>query len=903
MYVSRWWNMLRARLRTLLRRTNLEQELEKELRFHLERQKEENLARGMPDDEARNAAIQRLGGVAQIEEECRDMRQTERIESILRDVQFAVRTLTRTPAFSAAIIATMAIAIGANSAIFSVIDGVLLRPLPYEHPERLVRVFLNNPEYPRFPLNPFDLKDYRERSRSFEAMDVSGHRGQLSALAGYARNDLQLSGSDRPVRLIGFAVTAGFFHVLGERPAIGREFSTKDELPGSGRVVILSHQIWLSRFSSQPDVLGRKVILNGEPYMVVGVMASGFEHPGNEYHALAYGERVDIWTPFPFTDDPANRGSHFLDGIGRLRAGITPTQAQAELTAVMTQMAREHAGDRDWRVTATPLHTEIVGGTQRLLWTLLGAVILVLLIACVNAANLLLARASIRGREFALRAALGARRSRLIQLLLTESILLSTFGAVLGGLIAVVGIKTLVALLPPDFPRAGDIHVNGAMFLFTLTIAVATGILFGLAPAWQGSNVDLRSSLHQSGRSFTSNTQVLRLRSVLVISEVALACLLLIAAGLMLRSFANLLDAPPGFRAQGVVTASVSLRTPNYNYAKPEGMNRFYEQLLTRLGSAPGVSAVGIGTDIPWTGYNENNGGFLIEGKKPAPGSDFHARYHAASADYFRTLQIPLIQGRFFDMRDSGDGARSLIINAAMARLYWPGQNALGWRVSFDDHPKEKDWFTIVGIVGDVKDAPASDGAEPAFWWTLREYPYMDMVVAVRGRSGETVVAEDIREAVHGLDPSLAVAEVRTMDEVSARAYSSSRFALLLFGLFASLALTLAGIGTYAVMSYSMNQRGHEFGLRMALGAQRRDVLAFVFSQGMKLTVTGILLGLLCSLAIGKILASLLYRVSATDPLTIAIACLVAVVTAALASYVPARRATQNDPMDTLRSD
>ncbi|HEX4231962.1 MAG TPA: ABC transporter permease [Bryobacteraceae bacterium] len=889
MYPSRWWNVLRARLRTFVWRAKVEKELDKELQFHLERQKEQNLARGMTADEARFAASRRLGGVTQIQEECRDMRQTEQVETIFRDLQFAMRTLARTPGFSVAIIATMAIAIGANSAIFSVIDGVLLKPLPYEHPNQLVRVFLNSPEFPRFPLNPFDLRDYRDRSRSF------------ASIAGYTRDDLQLSATDTPVRLTGFAVTAGFFHVLGERPEMGRAFSTKDELPASARVVILSHELWVSRFASRPDILGRKVVLNGEPYTVAGVMAPGFQHPGNEYQPLAYGKQVDVWTPFRFDGNPAFRGSHFLDGIGRLRMGVSAAQARAELGSVMTQMGREHEGDRGWRVILTPLHTEIVGGTQRLLWTLLGSVIVVLLIACVNAANLLLARASIRGREFAVRSALGARRSRLIRLLLTESILLSIIGAALGVCIAFAGVKILVALLPPDFPRGGDIHVNGMMFLFTLTIAIATGILFGLAPAWQGSNVDLRAHLHQSGRSATSSAGMLRLRSGLVVSEVALACMLLIGAGLMLRSFANLLHTDPGFRAKGVLTAGISLRSPSYK--KPEGIEGFYRQLLLRLDSTPGISASGIGTDIPWTGYNENDGGFTIEGKKPAPGSQFHARYHSASDDYFRTLGIPLVQGRFFDTRDRSAGSRSLIINDAMARLYWPGQNAVGWRISFDDHPKESDWFTVVGIAGDVKDTPASDGAEPAFWWTLREFPYADMVVAVRGRSGASVLADDLRAAVHSLDPSLAVADIRTMDEISARAYSSSQFALFLFGLFALLALSLAGIGTYGVMSYSMNQRSHEFGLRMALGAQPRDVLAFVFRQGMKLTLAGALIGMLCSLAFGKLLASLLYRVSIYDPVTIVVACLIALVTAALACYVPARRATQNDPMDALRAE
>ena len=887
--LSRWREVLRMRFRSLLRRERMERELDKEFRFHLEQQTEENLARGMPPAEARSAALRMLGGVTQIQEECRDMRRTNLIEDVLGDLRYATRTFARSPGFTAVIVLTMALAIGATSAIFSVIDGVLLRSLPYPRPDRLVSLFTNGGDFPKFPLNPFDFRDFRDRARSFESM------------AAYTHWDIQLSGSGQPASLTGFSVTAGFFHVLGVDPLIGREFSKKDELPGSAHVAILSNRLWRSRFGSRRNILGQKIVLDAVPFTVIGVMPAQFEHPGNEYHAVAYGEAVDVWAPFVF--EGSNRGSHYLDGIGRLKNGATAARAQGELDAIMTQLGRQYEQDRGWKVLVVPLQREIVGRSQRLLWVLLAAVSVVLLIACVNAANLLLARAAIRQREIALRAALGARRSRLVRQMLTESVLISLAGAVLGAVIAVGGVKALVSLLPANFPRAGDIHVNIAMFLFTLVVALATGILFGLAPAWQSSKADLVRGLHEGGRGVAGGFRSVRLRNGLVVSEVALACLLLIGAGLLLRSFVNLLRTDPGFQPERVLTAGVSL--PTANYKTGEASSHFYHELLTRLASISGVSAAGAATDVPWTGYDENAGGFTIAGQNPRPGQEFHARYHVASVDYFRALGIPLRSGRFFTAHDDKNAPLALIVNQAMARRYWPGEDAAGKRITFEDHPKEKDWMTIVGVVGDVKDTPASVGAEPAFWWPLLQQPwgFNGMSIVVRGNSDTARLAAKLRSAVSELDPNLAVAHIRSMDNIADDSYSASRFALFLIGLFALLALSLAAIGTYGVISYSTNQRSHEFGVRMALGARPRDLMAFVLSEGMKLAVAGMVVGVLCGLALGRLLGSLLYGVSANDPLTILISCLVAVVASVLACYIPARRAARNDPMNALRAD
>ena len=885
-------SILRMRMRSLFRRSQVERELERELRFHLEQEIDEACSRGLSPDEARMAALRKIGGITQIQEECRDMRRTNVLENVSQDIRYAVRTLVKSAGFTLVMVLTLALSIGATNAIVSVIEGVLLRSLPYRNPDQLVRIFTRNRAWPKFPINPNDFRDFRNRLHSFES------------LAAYTRNDLQLAGSGETVRLSGFSVTAGFFHVLGLEPAIGREFAQSDELPGRGNIAIVSNKIWRTRLSGRRDVLGQKVVLNAVPYTVVGVMPPGAQHPGNMYHAVAYGDTVDIWTPFTFSDPANYRGAHYLEGIARLRPGVSVAQAQSEMNAAMSQLAKEHPdGDSGWNVMVIPLDKEIVGRSERLLVVLLGAVALVLLLACVNAANLLLARATARQREIAVRAAVGAGRFRLIQQMLTESVLLAIVGGVLGAGLAYIGVKFLVTLLPADFPRAGDIHVDAPIFLFTLFIAVATGIIFGLVPALQGSRADLRESLHASGRSTTSHHQTLRLRSSLVISEVTLACVLLIGAGLMMRSFVNLLRTNPGFRPEHVLTASLSL--PHANYKDKQAVANFHQRLLDELRTTPGVIAVGAGSDLPWTGWDENNGGFFIQGEAPPAHEDFHARYHAASPGYFRALGVTVVRGRAFDEHDKEGTRDVLIINEAMAR-FWKHGDALGGKVSFDDHPKEKDWATVVGIVGDIKDAPKDAGAEPAFWWPIQQEPWSlaaNSSVAIRSNEDPKLVADHLRNAVHRLDPTLAVAEVRTMETVANGSYATSRLALVLIALFATLALALAAIGTYGVIAYSVNQRLHEFGVRMALGAKPADVRRNVLAHGMKLAITGTALGTLLGLALARFLGNLLYGVGTVDPYAIGTTCAIAILVAALACYVPALRATQVDPMTALRSD
>ena len=889
MKLERWWNLILMRLRSVLRRGPVEQELNKELRFHLEEQVEENIAAGMAPDDARYAALRRLGGMDQIKEECRDMRRTNYLENLRQDLQYAFRALRKSPGFAAVILLTLALSIGANSAIFSVIDGVLLKPLPYPEQNRIVRVFFTSRTFPKFPLNPFDFRDLRARSHSFDSF------------AAFTRADLQLSGTGQPAKLNAFRITARYFRVLGLGPERGREFDEHDEIPGNGRLVILSDRLWRTEFHAATDIVGKSITLDAQPFTVVGVMPPGAEHPGNDYHPLGYGDTVDAWWPFTFEGDPNDRGPHYLEVIGRLKSGLKPGQAQAELNGLLAQIHREHNDQNsDWRLRLISLYQEIVGPSERMLLVLLGAVGVVLLIACVNAANLLLARAAARHRELAVRSALGAPRSRLIQQMLTESLLISLLGGGLGVVVALGGVRALVSLLPADFPRADAIHVNLPVLAFTLLVAVAAGFLFGLAPALQISRTDLQKGLREGGRSSTGSGRHTRVRSVLVVAEVSLACVLLIGAGLMLRSFLNLLRMDRGFRPEHVLTASIPL--PEADYKPGEAASRFYDQLVTNLSSIPGVKSAGAGSDLPWTGYDENTG-FDIEGKKPPPHEGFHARYHGATPDYFRALGIPLIRGRFFTEADNKAAPRVLIINQAMAARYWPHEDVVGHRITFSDAPKEADWARIVGVVGDVKDKPNSSGAEPAFWMAVLQWGNTRLSIVVRADSDPRQVLAAVRREVSRLDPSLALGDVRLMDQITDANISAPRFAFFLVGLFAVLAIVLAAIGTYGVISYSVSQRTHEFGLRMALGATPWDVRRLVISQGVKLAFTGVALGVFVALVLARVLRSLIYEVSSADPLTFTTVSMLVIFVALLACYLPARRATQADPTVALRAE
>ncbi len=882
---------LRFRVRALLKHKEVEQELDEELRFHFYREVEKHMKRGMTEEEAKREARLAFGGHEQVKEDCREARGTGFIELTLEDARYAFRQLVMNPTFALVMILTLGLSIGANSAIFSVIDGVLLKKLPYPQPERLMRIFLSSQAYPKFPLNPFDFLDFRARNHSFDA------------IAAFTRGDVQISGDGEPVKLNGFGITSGYFRVLGIQPELGREFDYKAEIPGNGLQVVLSDRLWRSRFGADPDIVGRKLTLNAQPFTVIGVMPAGAEHPGNEYHSVAYGETVDVWWPFSFAGNSNNRGSHFIEGIGRLKAGVSAEQARAEMNTIMAQIGREHSSNgTSWKVLVIPLYSEIVGKSRQMLLVLLGAVGMVLLIACANAANLLMARASSRQREIAVRLAMGAPRLRIIRQLLTESLLISCAGGTLGLLLAFGGVRALVLLLPANFPRAHDIHVSLPVLAFTLAVSVATGILFGLAPAVQASRTDPKEGLQKDGRTSTAGKHQSALRSALVVAEVGLASVLLIGAGLMLRTFLNLSNLDPGFRGDHVLTATLSL--PHITYKTNEQTAQFYDRLTTELNSLPGVVSAGAGSDLPWTGYDENAGGFSVDGRKPPAGQEFHARYHMATPGYFRAMGIPLLEGRSFTEADKTGAPWVLVINRAMAVKYWPNEDALGKRITFQDEPKkDSDWMTVVGVVGDIKDQPNSASAEPAFWWSEYEAANSEMSIAIRTQSDPRQVADGLRGVVHRLDPAIAVADVKEMDRVIDSSVATPRLTFALVGLFAGLAIILAAIGTYGVISYTVSRRTSEFGLRVALGAQRTDLLRMVLVQSTRLAVAGTLLGVALAFSLGRVVKSLTYAVSVSDPAILGSVILLVLGAALLASYIPARRAAGADPMSTLRTE
>ena len=812
------------------------------------------------------------------------MRHVNHFENLFQDLRYALRAMGRNPGFTAVIVLTLTLAIGANSAIFSVIDGVLIAPLPYPEPGRLVRAFFTSAAFPRFSLNPWDFHDFRERNHVFEG------------LAGFFHRDVQLSGAGEPELIPAIRVTAGYFAVLGIKPARGREFTRSDEGVGNGASVILSDRLWRRRFAADPTILGKTILLDSAPYTVVGVMPPGTQHPGNTYRPLAHGDTVEAWMPFTFDGNPNQRGSHYVDAIGRLKAGVTPQQAQDEmsrLTAQVLKRAQQHGMAHDRRAALPGDCRQVAkaaarpagrgcGGTAdrvrkcgqfdaravdcaasgdrrpRCYWR--GTCAAAAAVAYRKHAH----RARGRHRRFHCR----GRRS-----------------------------ETAGRVLPGDFPRAHAIHLNLTVFAFTFAIALAAGLLFGFAPALQASSVSPIQAMRDGARGSTGGRRTVRLRSLLVVAEIGMASALLIGAGLMLRSFVNLLRADPGFRPEHVLTAAVAL--PFAQYKKAPDIALFYDRLVTNLGALPGVRAAGAATDIPWTGYDENNG-FEIEGRAQKRGNEPHARYHSATPDYFRAMGIPLVAGRFATARDTAAAPNELVINQAMALRYWPGESAFNKRVNFDTPPK---WTTIIGVVGDVKDAPNSASAEPAFWWPESQAPFSAMSIAVRSTGDPATLLDSVRREVRALDPSLAISGVRTMQQVAADSLATPRFSMALIGLFACLALALAAIGMYGVIAYSVGQRAHEFGLRMALGANPWDVQRSVLGDGIKLAAAGVALGAGCALLLSQVVRSLLYEVGASDPATFAAVAVIAIAVASLACYVPARRATRADPMSALRCD
>jgi len=891
---------LKTALRTLLRRTQVEHELDEELRYHIEQQTEQNIRLGMNQEEARAAAHKAFGGVEQAKERSRDTRGVRWLEELWQDLRYGARMLAKNPGFTLVAGATLALGIGANSAIFSVVNSVLLRELPYREPQRLVALWSDNPlqqsqtGLTEWPFTAADFRDLRDQNQSFEQM------------AAFTAHRLNITGGAEPELLGGVSATANLFALLGVEARHGRVFQPEEDQPGNNRVVVLSDGLWRRRFGSDPKIIGQTISLDNEPYTVIGVAAPDFQFPPKASMPAAYQfpPEVNYYTPLALTPEEwGNRGPGFLTAIARLKSQTRFEQAQADMVRIAERLARQYPdSNKNESVRLVSLHQQVAGRTQTALLALLGAVGFVLLIACANVANLLLARAASRQKEIAIRAALGAGRWRVIRQLLTESLLLAASAGALALLLAVCGVDLLRAMAPDNFPRAGEIGVDARVIGFTLVVSLLTGIIFGLIPALQASRTDLNATLKEGGRS--SGVGGSRLGGLLVVSEVALSLLLLVGAGLMLRSFIRLMSVDPGFDPQNALTMVIGLPQSKYH---PPQRAAFFQQLLDRLRAAPGVRSVG--AVYPPLGAGEAGAGFSIEGRPPvAPGEPRRAAPRWVSPEYFKAMKIQLLKGRAFTEGDSIDALPVIIINEAMARQYWPNEDAIGKRVASTDDSFWRDkplWREIVGVVKDVRYTALDTEARAQMYTPFAQFPpvFSDRALVARTDGDPLSLVAAVRGEVQAIDKDQPISHIRTMGDLVAGSVSERRFTLMLLTVFAGLALLLAAVGIYGVMSYSVEQRTREIGLRMALGAQTRDVFRLVVRRGMTLALIGSVIGLIAALGLTRMIKSLLFGVSATDPVTFLVITLLLALVAMLACYLPARRATKVDPLVALKAE
>ena len=806
-----------------------------------------------------------------------------------QDLRYGARMLLRKPGFTVVAVITLALGIGANTAIFTVVNAVLLRSLPYAQPEQLVRIGGTNLQRNKTlgTLSPQDFYDWRDRNTVFES------------IAAYDSWSPSLTGTGEPERLAAGRVSSSFFNVLKAEPALGRAFLPSEEQRGNHLVAILSYGLWQRRFGADAGLVGRTIMLNGAAYTVIGVMPKGFESP--QFSGIGF-EQPELWAPFAPDLSQWSRSGRAVDAaIARLKPGVTTEQAQAEMHLIARQLQQQYPEDNAGEdVTIASLHGQLVGKIRSALMVFLVAVGFVLLIACANVANLLLARAAVRQREMAIRTALGAGRYRIVRQLLTESVLLSVVGGVLGLLLALWATDYLVALGSDSIPRLGAITLDMRVLGFTTALTLLTGVAFGLAPALQSSNPDLNETLKESGRTSTGGTGRQRLRSLLVVSEIALSLLLLIGAGLLLKSFLRLQRVDPGFDPHGVLTMSVFL--PGTKYPEESQHVAFFDQVQERAASLPGVEAVGMVSNLPVSG-NFDTVSFYIEGRPaPAPENVPDLERYTINSDYFRAMGIGLLSGRPFGPEDRAGALPVAIVSETAARRFWPGESPLGKRIRTNNvESPENPWRTIVGVVGDVRHYGLDIAPEPQFYLPHRQNPTQFMTLVVRSANNPESQIAPVREQIWAIDKDQPVFGVKTMESFVAESIAPRRFTMLLLSLFAGVALLLAIIGLYGVMSYAVTQRTHEIGVRMALGAQGGDVLKMIVGHAMTLVVVGVVAGLLAAFALTRVIASFLYGVSATDPWTFVGVPLLLCAVAAAASYIPARRATKVDPMVALR--
>ena len=809
------------------------------------------------------------------------------MRTLLQDIRYGARTLLKKPGFTAVAVIALALGIGANTAIFSVVNAVLLRPLPYKEPARLVAVWETNEQLSsefrnRNEVAMSNFLDWRTQNDVFEGM------------VALVYTSFNLSGESEPERIQGATVTSGFFQTLGVQPASGRAFLTDEETPSGARVVVISHGLWQRRFGSDPQLIGKALPVNGTEHTVVGIMPPDFQLD------FPISRQVDMWSPARVDPGTANRTAHYLYVLGRLKEGVSLEQAQMGMNIIARQLQHQYPETNAVNgANVVPLHRQLVGNVQSFIYILFGAVGFVLLIACANVANLLLARVAERRREVAIRMALGASRRRLIRQLLTESLMLSILGGLLGLLLTFWGVDLLVALIPSDVPRLQELRLHVPVFLWMLAISVLTGVLFGLVPALQASKPDLNDVLKESGGRATGGLQRSRIRSLLVVSEMALALMLLVGAGLMIKSFVRLQHVSPGFDSKNVLTMSISLPSRKY----PEGRQSvaFYEHLFERIKAVPGIESVGGIDPLPLSDSNTTEG-FIIEGQPALPMVERPAAgERIISPDYFNAMRIPLIAGRALTDQDREDTPRALVINEALARRFRADGEAIGKRLSFSEDNSQPIWWEVVGVVGNVKHDRLDADAQPELYKSYRQSPKRFMTLVARTSSDPAGMVAAVRKQVLVVDQDQPVFDIRTMEQRLSKSIARNRFIMMLLGLFSVMALLLAAIGIYGVMAYTVTQRTHEIGIRIALGAQTSDVLKMVVKQGITLTMIGVAVGLAGALLLTRVMTSLLYGVSATDPVTFIGVAILLTSVALLACYIPARRATKVDPMVALR--
>jgi putative ABC transport system permease protein len=832
------------------------------------------------------------------------------MSSLFNDLRFGLRMMVRNPMFTLIAVVTLALGIGANTAIFSVVDAVLLRPLPYPAPERLVFLWstMHSQGVPQSGSALPNYHEWRDRNKVFDG------------LGGFFYGDFNLSAAgEAPERIQGAYVTANFFEILQVSPALGRLFAPEEEQFGRNRVVLISHGLWQRRFGGAANVAGREVRLGGETFIIAGVMPRGMPFFDNL-------PEVELWTPMSFApgDNMATRNNHFITLVGRLKPGVTTAQAQSDVTGISRAMEETEPSNKGLGALIVPLQEQIAGDSRKALLVLLGAVGFVLLVACVNVANLLLARASARSKELAIRSSLGASRARIMRQVIIECLPLALIGGVCGVLLATWGIDLISSLLPDSLPRGNAIGVNARVLGFTFALTLLTILIFGLLPAFQAARTDLRDSMSEGGGSGIGTRKQGRLRRLLIVTEVALALVLLVGSGLMLRTFIKLRQVDVGFSARNVITMRVPLPEAKYpspltaqDPRDPAGL-AFYDQLLTSVSNLPGVEAATFATVLP-LGGGGGWGKFLsIEGQPAPPSIDQVplVRFGLVTSDYFRTFGIPVREGRSFNDSDKSNSQPVAIINETLAKRFFPDQNPVGKTIFMGapEHLLPPEAQTpenrfirrqVVGVVADVKGRNLNQESPSQVYVPVNQYRREGwsnvLSLAVQTTTPPEAVVAAIREQVRLLDPDQPVTTVRTIDELMSRALSETRFSLWLLALFALLGLLLAAIGIYGVMVTAVTQRTHEIGLRMALGAQGRDVLWLVIRQGMFPVLIGVGVGLVAAICLTRLMSTLLYEVSATDPLTLALITVLLTIVALIACYIPARRATKVDPLVALR--